>query len=48
MVTTEMCIRENGYGGGSLDHRGLANDPFLLAPNDMSDRNDCRECSVDW
>jgi len=39
MVTTEMCVTENGYGGGSLDRGGIANDPLLLAPNDLSGEN---------
>jgi len=38
-ITAEMCVTENGYGGGSLDRGGLANDPLLLTPNDMSGEN---------
>lgn len=34
-----LRVKENSYGGGSLDRGGLVNDPLLLAPNDMSDEN---------
>jgi len=40
-VTVEMSVIENGYCGGSLDRGGLANNPLLLAPNDMSGENGC-------
>jgi len=38
-VTADMRVTENGYGGGSLDRGRLANDPLLLAPNDLSNEN---------
>jgi len=34
-----MCVTENSYSGGLLDCGGLANDPLLLAPNDLSGEN---------
>ena len=38
-VSTEMHVTKNGYGGGSLDCSGSADDPFLLVPNDQSGEN---------
>ena len=38
-VAMEKRVTEHGYNGGSLDRGGLAIDPLLLAPNDLSGSN---------